>query len=82
MQKPMLVIADSRLSSTECPRATAMAGDELGALLVVPTQPTPAPGHLVLGDVGDPVTFRPERAPGLDPAGLKWGSPTGRKDDG
>lgn len=82
MSKPMFVLAEGR-SSTDCPSAAATAGADLAAaLLADDTLPAPAPGRLILDDVGGPVGFRPERAHDLDPAGLKWGGPTGRKDEG
>lgn len=80
MPRPLPIVAEGPCP-TDCPGATADAVAALGAVLLgdmaLPTNPA---ADLLLVDLDHALAPVPGRAQELDPATLKWGGSTGRKD--
>lgn len=80
MPRPMPIVAEGQCW-TDCPGAPAHAVAALTAALRPDVAlPSPAAEDLLLVDLDHAFAPVPRRAQELDPATLKWGGSTGRKD--
>lgn len=76
------VVAESPPSPRCDRRVRSLAeADLVAALIGGIVEPVRAARDLLLDEIGDPVAFVPA-AGGRERAGLKWGGPAGRKDQG